>query len=268
MGRAIIDAVIERFGTNPRSVIPSDYCYNRWNRLLAKNYRAFFAYVGAGEYRCLGEHAKYSGLIYWRPRGHTDDIVVGERINGVATLYQEVIDTLDASAANESATEKAEAIDTNAPLVTIGQKTAAKSPRATAVPMSKEQIEQLYEEYMRLYALEVKAFGCEPTELRHLMGRLGELYCARRTGGSLVRQVNQHGFDIIGGDGRRISVKTTAQRKGFVRINERTMDIADDLMIARYVDDVWDIPFHDTMSSAIEQARKFDGWFELDFKQR
>lgn len=97
---------------------------------------------------------------------------------------------------------------------------------------------------MRILALEVKAFGCEPTETRHLIGRLSEIYCARHVGGKLARRVNQAGFDAIGADGRRISVKTTAQKRGFVSFNERTARLAE----------------------AIKRSRVSDSWRELNAK--
>ena len=53
-------------------------------------------------------------------------------------------------------------------------------------------------------------WGVPATELRHLCGRLGELYAAVITNGQMANEVNQKGYDVVGRDGERISVKTTA----------------------------------------------------------
>src|SRR3546814_11525292 len=57
-------------------------------------------------------------------------------------------------------------------------------------------------------------FGVKPTEVRHLIGRLGEFHCALQVGGNLAHMANQHGFDVVCSNDRRISVKTTAQVSG------------------------------------------------------
>ncbi|WP_058361165.1 DUF6998 domain-containing protein [Xanthomonas translucens] len=72
------------------------------------------------------------------------------------------------------------------------------------------RIQQLYDKYLELVRLETEEFGVKPTELRHLIGRLGEFYCALQASGTLAHFANQHGFDVVCGNGRRISVKTTA----------------------------------------------------------
>ena len=42
-----------RYGTNPTSVIPSDYCYNRWNKGVTTQ-KPILDWVGPGEYRFIG----------------------------------------------------------------------------------------------------------------------------------------------------------------------------------------------------------------------
>ena len=74
-----------------------------------------------------------------------------------------------------------------------------------------DRIQQLYDKYLELIRLEIVEFGVKPTEVRHLIGRLGEFHCALQVGGTLAHLANQHGFDVICRNGRRISVKTTAQ---------------------------------------------------------
>lgn len=73
----------DRYGTNPGSVIPSDYCYNRVNNGI--NYLTkptLFEYdADTGCYKCLGIYP-YNGDVYCRPRGKSHDIRVGVCING------------------------------------------------------------------------------------------------------------------------------------------------------------------------------------------
>ncbi|RXJ85295.1 hypothetical protein CRU87_10775, partial [Aliarcobacter trophiarum LMG 25534] len=47
-------------------------------------------------------------------------------------------------------------------------------------------LEQLYNKYLEILNFEIKYFNHKPTELRHLIGRLGEFYCAIKTNGTLA----------------------------------------------------------------------------------
>jgi hypothetical protein len=244
----IREVVSERFGTNATSIIPSDYCYNRLN-VGVPNPRPIFLRVGAGEYQFVGPGFPYTGLVYGRPRGTQADRVLGERLNGVLHLYDVVVVEDDR--------------DTK---TTVEAELAA---RSCALPLSPAQLEHLYAEYMEILMLEVNEFGCQPTEARHLIGRIGELYCARITRGQLARRVNQAGFDVVAENGRRISVKTTAQdiRQGFVTINRRTVDRADDLMVLRYSEGILELLYHGEMSRATAVARVYEDKFELDLRK-
>lgn len=72
--------------TNPASIIPSDYCYNRTNNGLNKEGRVYrpqlLEFVGRGRFRVLGKNYPYTGDMYARPRGYDEDIVVGHWENG------------------------------------------------------------------------------------------------------------------------------------------------------------------------------------------
>ncbi len=78
-------------------------------------------------------------------------------------------------------------------------------------------------------------WGVPPTELRHLCGRIGELYAAMITNGQMATSVNQHGYDVVSAHGERISVKTTATMEGVgqVSFNPRTLHQVDRVMILR-----------------------------------
>lgn len=239
----------ERFGTNPASVLPSDFCYNRWNQGSSRR-KPLFVRVGTGEYRYVGPDHPYTGVVLWRPKGATQDQVAGEWIGGELRLY----------GVGPDATEFARH-DIAPPVAPASQ------DRSVTIPLSSEQLDRLYEEYMGILDLEVGAFGCKPTETRHLIGRLGEFYCARLTVGQLAQRVNQEGFDVVGADGRRISVKTTAQKTGFVSLNANTLDRAEDLMILRYSDGAFDVVYHGEIGPAVEAARPWEGRFELDLSK-
>lgn len=78
-------------------------------------------------------------------------------------------------------------------------------------------------------------WGVPPTELRHLCGRIGELYVAMLTNGQMAIQVNQRGYDVVSGTGERISVKTTAQTgyEGHAAFNRNSLDQVDRIVILR-----------------------------------
>jgi len=81
----IKDKVIEAFGGNPESIIPSDYCYNRENK--GSNQHYLFKYLGHNQYEYLGPNFRYNGDILSRPRGSNVDIKVGFWINGEKTSF-------------------------------------------------------------------------------------------------------------------------------------------------------------------------------------
>src|SRR5699024_333026 len=100
--------------------------------------------------------------------------------------------------------------------------------------ISQIELHELYHKYLELLKFETNTLGVKPTEARHLIGRLGEFHCALEVVGTLAHVTNQHGFDVLGPDGRRISVKTTAQVSGFVPIGKSTLSRVDDLMVVQY----------------------------------
>jgi hypothetical protein len=77
-------------------------------------------------------------------------------------------------------------------------------------------------------------WGVPATELRHLCGRIGELYAAMITNGQMATEVNQRGYDVVSGEGERISVKTTATAgAGPVSFNPRSMSEVDRVIVLR-----------------------------------
>jgi len=74
-----------------------------------------------------------------------------------------------------------------------------------------------------------------PGELRHLCGRIGELYAALITNGQMASGTNQKGYDVVSKEGERISVKTTTMlgNGGHVSFNPRTLELVDRVIILR-----------------------------------
>ncbi|TDE43557.1 hypothetical protein E0I26_10925 [Flavobacterium rhamnosiphilum] len=133
--------------------------------------------------------------------------------------------------------------------------------------LTKIQIGILYQKYLDIIKLETIELGCAPTEVRHLIGRLGEFFCALETNGTLAKETNQHGFDVISENGRRVSVKTTAQTSGFVAINKKTLNKVDDLMILQYINNELQIIYFDKIENATNNCRTWNDNFELDISR-
>lgn len=78
-------------------------------------------------------------------------------------------------------------------------------------------------------------WGVAPTELRHLCGRIGELYAALITNGQMAAAVNQRGYDVVSAFGERVSVKTTAMMGsgGHVSFNPNSLAEVDRVMVFR-----------------------------------
>lgn len=237
--RHIKDTVWMKYKTNRSSVIPSDYCYNRINEGIRFN-QHLFVMLNRGEYKFIGEQYPYSGLILFKPKGTSEERVVGEWKHGDYYVWERIANIPDEKYRPELNTKGG---------------------------LNQEQIQRLYEDYMQLLELEVKIFDCQPTETRHLIGRLGEFKSALLTKGTLAREVNQHGFDVIGSSGRRISVKTTAQKSGFVSINQNTLDKVDDLIILQYHDGEFKIIYYGTIREAVTVARTWENTYELSLSK-
>ena len=78
------------------------------------------------------------------------------------------------------------------------------------------------------------SWGVPQAELRHLTGRIGELYAAMITRGQMALAVNQKGYDVVSADGERISVKTITTST-HVAFNPETFDQVDRVIVLRLV---------------------------------
>ena len=79
-------------------------------------------------------------------------------------------------------------------------------------------------------------WGAPLAELRHLTGRIGELYAAMLTRGQMATSVNQRGYDVVSSDGERVSVKTVTT-SGRAAFNAQTLDLVDRIMVFRVDND-------------------------------
>lgn len=133
--------------------------------------------------------------------------------------------------------------------------------------LSKAQVIQLYTHYNEIWRYELHILQSKPTELRHLMGRIGEFLCVLETDGQLALNVNERGYDVISADGRKVSVKTTAQTNGFISINRNTLHLCDDLFIVQYKNDAFQVVFFGEKEQVIDSCRIYENTYELDLSK-
>lgn len=115
--------------------------------------------------------------------------------------------------------------------------------------LTQMQLIQSLGEAMSWFEREIN-WGVPPTELRHLCGRIGELYAAVITNGQMALNVNQRGYDVVSREGDRISVKTTAMMGtgGYVSFNFNSLELVDRVMVFRVnteemqVETILDVP--------------------------
>jgi hypothetical protein len=102
------------------------------------------------------------------------------------------------------------------------------------MPLTQIQIIRSLGEAMSWFERELE-WGVPATELRHLTGRIGELYAALITNGQMVPEVNQRGYDVVSENGERVSVKTTAVigTSGHIAFNPNTLNVVDRVIVLR-----------------------------------
>lgn len=132
--------------------------------------------------------------------------------------------------------------------------------------MTPERLQHLHDRYLELIRVELDEFGTRPTDLRHLIARLGELHAALQLAGDLVAALEPPGFQVLDPQGRRISVKTTTQLNGFVSIAGSTIEQSDDLMVVHYHNGRLDTIYHGPVENAKAAARFYapSKSYELD----
>lgn len=105
-------------------------------------------------------------------------------------------------------------------------------------------------------------WGVSPAELRHLTGRIGELYVAMKTRGQMAPEVNQRGYDVVSADGEQISVKTITSTQ-HIRFNKNTFDAVHRVVILRINFDDNDISIEEIVdmsaSDFLPKCRESEG---------
>ncbi|MEQ1494231.1 MAG: hypothetical protein ABL912_00530 [Novosphingobium sp.] len=97
--------------------------------------------------------------------------------------------------------------------------------------LSQTQIIQSLGEALTWFEKEL-SWGVDAAELRHLTGRIGELYAAMITRGQMAPDTNQRGYDVVAASNERISVKTITS-SSHVSFKNSTLHNVDRIMILR-----------------------------------
>ena len=124
--------------------------------------------------------------------------------------------------------------------------------------LTQMQVIQSLGEAMAWFERELQ-WGVPPTELRHLSGRIGELYAALITNGQMATEVNQAGYDVVGADGERVSVKTTAMMgtSGHIAFSRNTLDKVDRVVILRI--NTEEMQIETLFNDSVEKAKELMG---------
>jgi hypothetical protein len=107
-------------------------------------------------------------------------------------------------------------------------------------------------------------WGVEPAQLGHLTGRIGELYAAMITRGQMALATNQHGYDVVGADSERISVKTITS-SSHISVRKSTFHHVDRVLILRInvddgeasIEELLDCPSDEFRNIAIEGTGEY-----------
>lgn len=99
------------------------------------------------------------------------------------------------------------------------------------------------------------SWGVSPGELKHLTGRIGELYAAMVTRGQMALATNQRGYDVVSLDGEYISVKTITS-SNHVKFRASTFDIVHRVMILRLVVDEDTVSIEELVDCPAEEIKK------------
>lgn len=122
--------------------------------------------------------------------------------------------------------------------------------------MEKTQIKDSLDENIKLLKSELLR-GAPIGELRHLVGRIGELYVADMTKGEMAIYTNQKGFDVLSNQ-EKISVKTTTSIKASHQFyfNRNTLNYVDRIIIIGIYEKNKDIDIKILFDADIKTAKK------------
>ncbi|MWP36110.1 hypothetical protein GQY15_00660 [Rhodobacter sphaeroides] len=120
------------------------------------------------------------------------------------------------------------------------------------MPLSQTQIIRSLGEALQWLEKEL-AWGTPLQELRHLTGRIGELYVAMITRGQMALAANQQGYDVVSAEGERISVKTVSSSH-HVTFQKSTLHLVDRVVILRINLDEGEPSIEELLDLAVEEA--------------
>lgn len=110
------------------------------------------------------------------------------------------------------------------------------------------------------------AWGAPIAELRHLTGRIGELYAAMVTRGQMALAVNQVGYDVVSAEGEKISVKTFTSSNQ-ITFNPNTLSHAQRVMVLQIVLDESEPSIRElldcTITELLPKLRTSGGGYQL-----
>lgn len=98
------------------------------------------------------------------------------------------------------------------------------------------------------------SWGTHVAELRHLTGRIGELYAAMVTRGQMALAVNQQGYDVVSDEGDRISVKTVTSST-HINFNPNTLHHATRVMVLQIILDENEPSIRELLDCTVDELR-------------
>lgn len=119
--------------------------------------------------------------------------------------------------------------------------------------LSQVQIIRSLAEALQWFEKEL-SWGAQVAELRHLTGRIGELYTAMITRGQMAMAVNQVGYDVVSAEGEKISVKTFTSSTR-IDFNASTLHHASRVVILQIVIEESEPSIREVLDCSIEELK-------------
>lgn len=130
--------------------------------------------------------------------------------------------------------------------------------------LSQSQIIRSLGEHLNHFERELE-WGVSPGELRHLTGRIGELYAAMITRGQMALETNQRGYDVVSAAGERISVKTVTTAT-HVQFAKSTFDQVDRVVILRLNVEDGEVSIEELLDTAASEMTYNGNGAKLDYQ--
>lgn len=91
--REIYEIVRAKYDVKYGSIIPTDYCYNRYNFGVKKfkNSPHFFEYIERNKFKVIGDNQPYSGCIYHKRKDGEKEQIVGKWQKGQLSFNEDEV---------------------------------------------------------------------------------------------------------------------------------------------------------------------------------